>query len=92
MLCFQFPFTFCNMFLALTQPYSRCMDKPQYMSILVVRPWLLSIGISELVIFAGVLIPLFFFKVNCCSYNKVTTIWTGVAIFAGLKAMIWAVV
>ena len=90
--CAYFPFLFCNLFLALTQPYSICMDKPQYLTIFVVRPWLLGTGIADLVIYAGLLLPLFFFKVGCCYYSKITSIWTGVGIFAALKALVWAVV
>ena len=47
LLALQTPFTFFNLLFALSSPQSECMDKPHRSGILVVRPWLLSMGIIE---------------------------------------------
>ena len=67
-LCFQVPFTVMNLVLALTQPYSECMDKAHVSVILVVRPWLLSMGITESSLIFLLLVSLLLLKVRCMYY------------------------
>ena len=66
----QLPFTFINLFLAITQPHSVCMDKPQYLTIFILRPWFLGVGIAESVCLAGVLLPLLIFKLKCIKVSE----------------------
>lgn len=68
------------------------MDKPQYLTIFILRPWLLGVGISECVFIAGMLLPLLFFKVRCAGAGAVQCVWMAVAIIFALKTLIWAVV
>jgi hypothetical protein len=90
-ICVQVPFTFFNLYLPLTQPYSVCMDQAQGMSFLILRPWLLSMGIAEIVLMAGMLLPLLFFKGRCFSYNTMTNCWACIGMLALLKTFIWAI-
>ena len=66
--CFQFPFTVMNMVLALTQPHSECMDKAHVSMALVVRPWFLSMGITEISLIFLLLISLVVLKLGCIYY------------------------
>jgi hypothetical protein len=62
------------------------------MSMLVVRPWFLSIGIAEVALMVGLLFPLLIYKCNCISFGCLSRWWMILACVAMLKAMIWAVV
>ena len=64
-MCFTIPFTITNLVFALTEPPSVCMDVPH--GGLAVRPWFMGIAISDLALFMGMLVPIIFFKLGCCS-------------------------
>ena len=57
----QLPFTFLNLYFALSSPQSECMDKPRRSTVLVVRPWLMSMGIIEASLMLLFLLALFLF-------------------------------
>ena len=91
-LCYQVPFTFFNLFFAISSPYSLCMDSSQGISILVLRPWLFIVGFSECALVIALLTPIIFFRGDCISFDTLVGVWGVVGIVTFLKMLVWAIV
>ena len=87
---FQLPFTICNFIFALTSPHSSCFDQPH--GGLVLRPWLLGIGITEIVLILGNVIPLLFFRCGCMSIDRLGGILSCVQGLTAIKAILWFII
>ena len=87
----QFIFGFFNLYFAITQPESLCMDEDYNSYIL--RPWLLYIGKVEMFIFLGLALPLLLYKLNFLpSLQCLTCCWCLPLIIAAIKTIVWMVV
>ena len=86
----QLPFTIVNIVFAQTQPHSVCMDTPH--AGLTVRPWLMGIGITEIVLMVIILLPVLFFKCGCCGITVMGGFLCGAYALWALKGLIWFVV
>ena len=84
---FQLPFTICNLYFAIASPHSSCFDQPH--AGLVLRSWLLGIGITEIVLMAGIVIPLMFFQCSCMSVYGLSNIWSCVQGITAIKQLVW---